>query len=387
MGDRSKPRRRVGRIADALLLREFRRAPGAVARRLLHVPKRTPGQGPGRRSGYSIHERMPTRGVCVDYSKEPGGWIEEKAFEGAPTADQPVPEGAFRWIDLVGLGDPEGLRAMGERLGLHPLTIDDLFNGLHRPKYEETEAAAFVLLKMIRIDDSTGRAVMEQVGILVFEDLLLTVQEIPGDVFEPVRARLREGRARIRQLGPSYLAYALIDAVVENYYAVLERLGEDLEQLQDGILSGPDNRQVMKLQALREEVLAVRRAVWPVRELAAALQRADSPFIRPETAPFYRDVYDHAIHAMDALDSLRDLLGMALDLHNAGMNNRLNEVIKTLTLISTIFLPLSFLAGIYGMNFEHMPELPWRYSYLAWWVFALCVVALMLGYFRRRGWI
>ena len=377
--------RQIGRIADALDPRSLIAAPQGVARRLLHLPTRDTRTAPGQKPHASLSPAHKPACQLHRYSPEA---IEELAVD--PDKDVVARcrrDGMSCWLDIQGLGDPPALRALLDGLGVHPLHVDDVFNCFHRPKLDDGPGHLFAIMKMIRVQEERAEIEVEQVSFFIFDDFLLTIQERPGDVFEPVRARLREGKGRIRRLGPSYLAHALMDAIVDNYYLVVERLGYTLEELERDVLENPEPSHMRRLQRIREEALVVRRALWPAREVLAAAVRSDCSQIHQESREFFSNVLDHVVQVMEAVDSLRDLLGMVLELYMSGVSHRMNEVMKTLTIFATIFLPMSFLAGVYGMNFDVMPELGWRHGYALWWGTAVLLAAGLLLFFRRKRWL
>jgi magnesium transporter len=290
------------------------------------------------------------------------------------------------WIDVVGLADMGGLQRLVGAYGVHPLAQEDLVNTHQRPKFEAYPD--HLLLVCRRLARAPGGDLEgEQISIVVGDGWLLTVQEKPGDDFEPVRQRLRQGRPRLREGGADYLAYALLDAVVDGYFGVVEEIAERVEGLEEELLRRGGRSDLASLYGLRHELGVVRRAVWPLREMVGNLLRDDSPLCGADTELYLRDVDDHAVQLADAIDSLRDLLASLQDLHLSTASHRMNEVMQVLTIMGSIFIPLTFLAGIYGMNFAHMPELAWPWAYPAL-LGVMAVIALgLVIWFRRRGWL
>lgn len=291
------------------------------------------------------------------------------------------------WVDLVGVHDTERLDRIGERLGIHPLVREDIANTGQRAKLEEYGDYLYIVLRQLRFDEATARVDDEQISLIVSSEYVFTFQERPGDVFGPVRERLRSARGVIRQRGADYLAYALIDAVVDHYFQVLEAIGDRVDELEQAVLEDVDSRVVRRIHELKREMLGVRRAVWPLRDLTSALVRGDAELVQPESRIFFRDVHDHAVQIIDAAETLRDMLSSTMDLHLSMAGNRMNEVMKVLTIIATIFIPLSFLTGLYGMNFQWMPELSVRWGYPVLLGVMAAAVGGMLLYFRKRGWL
>lgn len=290
------------------------------------------------------------------------------------------------WISVDGLHDALAIEKLGEIFGLHPLLLEDLVNTEQRPKLDDYENYLFVVLKLFHLDEESGRLTGEQVSLVLGERFLLSFQEHPLEVFENVRVRLRGGKGRIRKSGPDYLAYALIDSVVDHYFVVLERLGEVLEELEGRVIESPTTQTLEQIHHLKREMILLRRSVWPLREVANALLREDPPLIQEQTKVYLRDVYDHTIQVIDTLEAFRDILTGMLDVYLSSASNRLNEVMKVLTIIATIFIPLTFVAGVYGMNFEFMPELEVWWAYPAVLGLMLLTALAMVGYFRRKGW-
>ena len=296
------------------------------------------------------------------------------------------PAGRVTWLNLVGVHDTEAIEALGEAFGLHPLVLEDLVGTGQRPKVEGYDGYLFVVLRMLSLDGG-DELVDEQVSLILGGNHVLTVQERTGDVFEPLRERLRRGRVRLRGSGADYLAYALLDVLVDAYFALLERYGELLEALEVDILADPKPDALGRINALRQDLLLMRRAVWPLREVMSALQRDESPLLQEATRTYLRDVYDHVVQVIDTIETFRELLSGMHDTYLSNLSHRMNEIMKVLTIISTIFIPLGFLVGVYGTNFENIPELRWRWSYPLLWLVMLTVVGSMLAYFRRRRWL
>ncbi|MCW8925606.1 MAG: magnesium/cobalt transporter CorA [Xanthomonadales bacterium] len=299
-----------------------------------------------------------------------------------PLKDMPT----VSWINLDGLHDIATLESLGKRFGLHALVLEDIASVSQRAKIEEFDDHIYVVMHMLFFDETKDRVFSEQLSLVVGENFVLSFQERIGDVFEPVRERLRAGKGRIRSRGPDYLAYALIDAVVDNYYAVLEKIGDRVETLDATIMEKPTEDTLHQIHVLKREMLVVRRSVWPVREVVSSLYRSDHALVSEETKVFLRDVYDHAVQVLDTVETLRDLTAGLTDLYLSAVGHRQNEVMKVLTIMASIFIPLTFLAGIYGMNFENMPELSIAWAYPALLGFMAVMAGLMAWYFRRRGW-
>jgi magnesium transporter len=291
------------------------------------------------------------------------------------------------WINIDGIHQVDMVEKIGRHCGLHPLVLEDILNTNQRPKMEDYEDYLFIILKMISYDEAQRLLHVEQVSVVVGRRFVISFQESEGDVFESVRERLRKGKGRIRKGGPDYLAYALMDAVVDNYFLVLEKIGEDIEELEAEVIDKPAPATVESIHNLKRELLFLRKSVWPLREAVAALEKGDSPLIQERTTVYLRDVYDHTIQVIDTIETFRDMVSGMMDVYLSSLSNRMNEVMKVLTVIATLFIPLTFIVGIYSMNFKVMPELEWRYGYGLVWVVMALVAFLMLFYFRKKKWL
>ena len=300
-----------------------------------------------------------------------------------PYKDSPT----VTWINVDGVHNLELVRELGHKFGVHPLVLEDIVNTTQRPKSEAYDTCLFTVLKMLYWDEAAGAIAAEQVSVLLGPQVVLSFQEQPGDVFDRVRERIRQSKGRIRSMGADYLAYSLVDAVVDNYFVILEWLGERIEALEDRIDAdaGPEAAKIIR--GLKKEMLAGRKAIWPLRDVVSALVRGESPLIRADTLPFFRDVYDHVIQVIDTAETYRERLSSLRDAYLAALSNKMNEVMKVLTMIATLFIPLTFLAGIYGMNFAFMPELKWRWGYPGVLGAMLLVAGGMVVYFKRKRWI
>ena len=299
-------------------------------------------------------------------------------------------EAEVLWVDVVGLGDVELIRRIGEIFGLHRLALEDVVNVGQRPKLEPYEDYLFIVARMmcgIGLDDA------EQVSFFLGSDYLITFQERPDQVWDRIRRRLGKDKVRIRHSGPDFLAYTLLDCLVDSYYPVLEHYGELLEDLEDELVANPRQSQVDRLHSMRRDILALRRALWPTREMVNLLIRDDTGKVTDGTRMFLRDCYDHTIQLMDTVETFREIAADLLDVYMSSVSARMNEVMKVLTIIATIFIPLGFIAGVYGMNFDpqrspwNMPELEWVYGYPFVLGLMAAVAIGLLIYFWRRGWI
>lgn len=290
------------------------------------------------------------------------------------------------WINLDGLADTELLRQVGEQFNIHALTMEDILNTQQRPKIEDFDHFFFVVLKMLEIQQE-GQLRSEQVSLILGNNLVISFLEDPGDLFDSVRTHLRQNKGRIRKAGADFLLYALMDVLVDGYFAVIEKVGEQLEVLEDALMQTPQPETLKRLHALRYDMIDMRKSVWPLRDVLTFFQRVESPLIQPGSVVYFRDVYDHTVHVIDNIESNRDVLAGLADLYLSSVSYQLNVVMKVLTMIATIFIPLTFITSIYGMNFKHMPEINWEYGYVSIWLVLVLVTAGMLLYFRRHQWL
>ena len=299
----------------------------------------------------------------------------------------PPPDGkAVAWIHIDGLQEIHLLEQMGSVFGLHPLILEDILNTEQRPKSEDHGEYLYIVLRLFH-EDAGGGLIPEQVSIVLGPNWLVSLQEKKGSLFDPVRERLRNEKGRLRKAGADYLAHALLDAIVDSYFVILDKFGEKIETLEETLVDRPSPVTLRAIQALKREIIFLRKSVWPLREMLGGLGRSDSPLIRELSVLYFRDVYDHAVQVIDTIETYRDMLSGMLDIYLSSISNRMNEVMKVLTVIATIFMPLTFLAGVYGMNFKYMPELEWRWGYFALWGLMTVIAVFMLIIFRRKKWL
>ena len=292
------------------------------------------------------------------------------------------------WVNVDGVHDVSVIQAVGQRFGLHPLILEDITHTGQRPKFEDLEAYIYVVLKMLHYDEAADRVAEEQVSLALGPGYVLTFQEeTGGDVFEGIRERLAANKGRGRKAGPDYLFYALLDAIVDNYFLVLERMGDEIEAIEETMLATPSPAALEKLHTVRREALFLRKYVWPLREVISKLLRGDLELIKHETSFYLRDLYDHTIQVMDTVETFRDMLAGMADLYLSNISLKLNESMKVLTIVSTVFIPPTLLAGIWGMNFKNIPELSWEYGYYCALGVMFVVGAGMLYAFRRKKWM
>jgi magnesium transporter len=323
----------------------------------------------------------------------PGGFDESEnvSLDEALRALRGAEAGRVVWVDVDGVHQPEIVKALGQALGWHILVQEDIVNLGQRPKLDVHGRYLAISLHATHLAESgSGVATFierDQISLIVGEGYVVSFQETADDPFEPVRDRLRRAHGRFRERGADYLAYALMDVVVDGYFARLETVGDRIEALEEAVQTEPDPAHQALSVRLRRDLILLRRAAWPLREVISALQRSDTPLVDEETQPFLRDAYDHTVQVLDIVEALREVLSGANDLYLATVSHKMNEVMQVLTLVGTIFIPLTFIAGIYGMNFANMPELTWPYAYPVALGLMGAIAAALIVYFRRRGWL
>ena len=331
-----------------------------------------------------IGEKKPAK-VTITAFNYAGARCDERqdlSVDGlAPPTDQSI-----IWVDVGGVHQIDVLESLGKQFHLHPLLLEDIANTDQRPKLDDYETCLFLVIKMLSVTDRQDIAV-EQVSLVLGPNFVLSFQENGSDAFTSVRDRLRGGKGRLRQSGADHLLHALVDAIVDQYFEVLEVLGEKIETLQDLVVSDPKPETLHRIHALKRQLMFLRRAVWPLREAANNLSRSESPFLQESTKVFFRDVYDHVVQIVDTIETLREMVSAGLDIYLSSISYRSNSVMKVLTIITTIFMPLTFIVGIYGMNFEHMPELKWEWGYFLVLGVMVVIAIAMLGFFKRKKWI
>lgn len=322
--------------------------------------------------------------TVIDYNAD---GFEQKEISALNECFYFMDASAITWINVEGLHEIELVQQLGDCQGIHPLVLEDILNTEQRPKTEDFGNYLFIVLKMLRT--RKGRAIAtEQVSLILGDNFVISFQEgFEGDVFNPIRERIKGGKGRIRSLGADYLAYSLIDAVVDDYFVALEKIGEEIEELETEVIANPTRETQRRIHRLKRTMIFLRKAVWPLREVISGLERRDSTLIREGTIVYFRDVYDHTVQAIDTIETFRDILSGMLDIYLSSLSNRTNEVMKVLTIIATLFMPLTFIVGLYGMNFRHMPELEWPWGYPAVLLLMLATSAAMLLFFRRRKWL
>lgn len=326
----------------------------------------------------------PVSMSVMTYDKN--GMVEKKITD----ASELRPHGKkskISWINVNGVHDARILEQIGKSFDIHPLVLEDIMTDGQRPKVEDFESHLFVVLKMLSYDEAAQEINIEQMSFIVGPNFVISFQQFEGDIFDSIRERIRKGKGRVRASGSDYLAYALLDTIVDHYFVILEKLGEDIEELEEKIVRETNPESLQTLHKLKREVIFLRKAVWPLREVIAVLERVESKVIKKKTSIYLRDVYDHTIQVIDTVETFRDMLSGLLDIYLSSASNKMNEIMKVLTVIATVFIPLTFVTGVYGMNFKHMPELEWALGYPLVWGIMVLVALMMTLYFRKKNWL
>ena len=300
-----------------------------------------------------------------------------------PYRDKPT----VTWINVDGVHNVPLLEKIGDCFGLHRLVMEDIMNTDQRPKMEDYGEYLYIVFKMLS-SGGGGETITEQISLILGANFVISFQEgVEGDVFNLIRERIRNSKGRIRKMGADYLAYSLLDAVVDNYFVILEKFGDKIESIETELIGKPTQMTVQRIYQLKREMIFLHNAVWPLREVVSGIGKNESSLVKESTAPYLRDVYDHVIHIIDSVDIYREMLSSMLDMYLSSVSNRLNEVMKVLTVISLIFMPITFIAGVYGMNFKYMPELEWHWGYPAALLVMFAISLLMVFYFKRKKWL
>ena len=342
-----------------------------------------PGLSPGTLTVNGVHTTGPVRITVIDYDE---AHFSEKRVENVEDCFPFRDTDTVTWINIDGLGNTEVIERIGKHYHIHPLILEDILNTGQRPKFEDLETYLYVNLTMLQLAGPEKNIKGEHVSLIIGHNFLLSFQEDVGDVFDPVRDRIRK-EGRIRKFGPDYLAYALIDDIVDNYFLVIEHLEEQVETLEEELVTNATPSSLHKINNLKKSMIFLRKSIWPLREVISGMERTESSLIKESTLIYLRDVYDHVIQVIDTLETIRDMVSGMIDIYLSGLSYKMNEIMKVLTLIATIFIPLTFVAGVYGMNFRYMPELAWEHGYYMVWGIMIAMVLVMIYYFRKKQWI
>ncbi len=296
-------------------------------------------------------------------------------------------EPMIKWINVDGVHKTEIISALGSQYALHPLLQEDIINTEQRPKFDDFDTHLYVVLKMLNYNQQTQTVEYEQVSLILGNNFVISFQEDKaGDIWEEIRNRLRNPNSKSRKSGADYLLYSLLDAIVDHYFIIIEKIGDQIEEIEEKIMYHANNELLKQIYKLRRELIFLRKSIWPLREVLSRLDKSESTLISPPIAIFFRDTYDHTIQIIDTIEVYREILSGVLEVYLSNISLKMNGVMKVLTVISTIFMPLTFIAGVYGMNFDMMPELHWKYGYIFVWAIMCAVVAAMIYYFRKKGW-
>jgi len=327
---------------------------------------------------------LPARVTITCYNENNFVENELDAFaECLPVGDQEE----VTWINVNGISQVQNLEKLGECFNIHPLVLEDILDLKQRPKVEDYETYLYLVLKAISRAPDAGEIIDAQVSLILGPHYVISCHDGDGDLFAPIRERLLKAKGRIRKLGADFLLYSLIDLIVDNYFVELENFGDQVEFLEDDVVSHPSPQTLRNVHQFKNDMIMVRKSLWPLREVIARLERRESPLISENLGIYFRDVYDHTIIAIDTVETYRDILSGMLDIYLSSMSNRLNGIMKVLTIIATIFMPLTFITSLYGMNFKNMPELGWHYGYYGVLGLIVLIAAFMLLYFRKKRWI
>ncbi len=339
--------------------------------------------------GTAVHigERKPgrVRIRVLDYDRDQAAEYEIRDIrEVFRFRDTP----SVSWINIDGLHDIRLIEQLGAHFGFHPLFLEDIVNTASRSKIEDFGSYVFIVLKMLSQDRDDGRKIVsEHVSLIFSEKYVISFQEREGDVFDSIRKRIVSAAGRLRTQGADYLAYRLMDAIVDNYFTLIESIGEQVDDTEEALMNMPEKETIHVIHRLKSENLFLRKSIFPLRDILSYLERGESDLVKPETRVYFRDVYDHTIQIMDTLETLRDVLSGMMDIYLSSMSNRMNEVMKVLTVFASLFIPLTFLVGVYGMNFDYMPELYWRWSYPVLWMVMIGMGVSLLVFFRKKKWL
>jgi len=342
---------------------------GMPAGTLIHVGDTTPAE---------------TRIEYIDYSDTA---VESGAISSIGELVQYKGTESVTWVIVEGLSNVEIIDEIGRHFDVHPLVLEDILNTGQRPKIEEFEGYLYIVAKALLWNTEQQQAEYEQISILLVDKFVFVLKEKCDELLTPVKERVKSKKGKIRNYGPDFLVYVILDAIVDQYFALQDALDEVTDELEEELLTEPEKETLVKIQQVKRELIHIRRTVSAMRELMSSILRSDTPMIGDRTRLYFRDVSDHVLRVSEALESLRDMVSGLLDIYISSVSNKMNEIMKVLTVFASIFIPLTFLTGIYGMNFEYMPELKWKWAYPVLWVFMISIPAILLVYFRRKKWL
>ncbi len=351
--------------------------------RFLKKTTKSRGLPPGTLVFIGTRKMEQTRLRMIDYNESS---IVERELTDISECAANIPDNTVTWINVDGLHNPEPIEKIGQLFGLDPLMLEDIMDSSQRPKVDEYDNCVFMIMKMLRIDEATKRIYAEQLSVAIGKNFLITFQEQVGDVFEPVRERLRNNRKRIRSSGPDYLAYALLDTVTENYIRITEALGTQVEEMDNYLLNNPGKTVPAQINRYKQEFNYLRRCVRPAYEALLKIPKLESGLIKKHTLPYYDDLDEMLVKAAEGIDTYRDMLSDQFNLYHTTVSSKMNDIMKVLTIFAAIFIPLTFIAGVYGTNFDHVPELHYKYSYFIMLSVMFVIAAGMVVYFRKNKW-
>ncbi|MCK9456021.1 MAG: magnesium/cobalt transporter CorA [Candidatus Riflebacteria bacterium] len=347
------------------------------------IAARKLGKPPGTIANYSVEGGRKTVAQVFEYGAD---FCNESVCEQIDELKPFAKSSERQWITITGLNDENYLKQLSEIFEIDKLTMEDIMNPNHRPKFEAFDGYIFVVMKILTLN-SSGRPEAEQVSLIFNETRVLLFKEKDEDVFEPVRDRLRKVSGKLRNYGPDYLALMLIDVIVDNYLYVLDSLSDTMDVYEEELIKHPDRFSGDLMHSFKRELSYIRKVSFPLREITSGLMRSDTRFIKQETELFFRDVHDHVVNVIETIEALREMAKEIYDLYISKISVRTNEIMQTLTIISTVFIPLTFIVGVYGMNFENMPELKWGWGYFAVWVIMIVCAFIMVLFFKRKKWL
>ena len=313
--------------------------------------------------------------------------FEEKKIESCKDIKKDLDEGIYRWIQVVGLGNIEEIKTLGEIFNIHPLVLEDILNSDQRPKIEGYKEYLSLFLKSISFDETKEEFNRENISIILFNNTVISFQQYDLPIFEHIKTRIKDHKGRIREEFSDYLLYILCDLIVDNYFIVLDSLGEKIADIEQDLVDNPTKSSLNSIQNLKRQMIIFRRSVWPLREVINSILRGDFSLFTSPTLLFIRDLYDHTIQIIDTIENFRELLSSMLDIYLSSISNKQNDIMKFLTIVSTIFIPITFIVGVYGMNFKYMPELEMVWAYPLTWFFMIFISVLSIFYFKRKGWL
>ena len=343
------------------------------------------GQDPG--TIFYVGTKESNRPAKLDLIEYNEAFFQESTLNNISQCNHTLGQNTVKWLNVDGVYDSKAIAEIGKKFSLHPLLLEDVTNTLQRPKVDEYENVLFVVAKMLRYDEIKKCIEIEQVSLVLGENFLISFQEdIEGDLFDHLRIQIRNNKQKITKSKADYLLYLMLDIMVDHYFVMLEKIGEEMDEMEDLLISDTQKDILTDIYRLKRELILLRKNIWPMREMLGTLERADFSLLSKSSHFYFRDIYDHAIQAIETIEMDRDMLSGMMEIYLTTASNRLNSIMKVLTTIYTIFIPLTFIVGVYGMNFDFMPELHWKYGYLSVWVIMITTVIFMIIYFKRKKW-